>query len=254
MSKTDSENNAALKLDSVTMAFGGLVAVDDVSIVAPRGTRGAIIGPNGAGKTTLFRIISGELAPTSGKTFLFGQDATGWPAYRRARFGLGRTYQVTNVFAQLTVEENVVLAAQAVTPTRYRSWLPLRVSGDLSHDVEQALRLARMTDLGPTTAGELSHGQQRQLELAMALVSDPKLLLLDEPAAGLTSSERELISQLVLGLSEDITILVIEHDLDLAFGLSERIICMNNGSIIADGSPDEIRGNEDVQKVYMGVE
>ena len=247
-------DTAALHLDSVTMAFGGLVAVNEVSIIVPRGIRGTIIGPNGAGKTTLFRTITGECSPTKGRISLFGKDVTKWAPYRRARFGLGRTYQVTNIFKDLTVEQNVLLAVFGVSSIRYQAWRPIQMSGEMNQRVRRAIQDVRLEGLNSNLASELSHGEQRQLELAMALVSDPQLLLLDEPGAGLASGERKMFGELIIGLPRDITILIIEHDLDLAFGLSERIICMNYGQIIADGTPDEIRGNPRVQEVYMGIE
>lgn len=250
---TDTDNNVALKLNMVSKAFGGLVAVSEISIIVPRGTRGTIIGPNGAGKTTLFRIISGEIMPTNGKIFLFGKDVTRWPPYRRARFGLGRTYQVTNIFHDISVEQNVTLAALGVSPLRYQAWLPIRMTGDLAQRVNKAMHITRSEGLRSQLASELSHGQQRQLELAMAVVSEPKLLLLDEPASGLTSAERQMIVSLIIGLPKDITVLIIEHDMDLAFNLSERMICMNYGKIIADGTPDEIHNNPRVQEVYTGI-
>jgi branched-chain amino acid transport system ATP-binding protein len=247
------ENDIALQLESVTVAFGGIVAVNNISIIVPRGMRGTIIGPNGAGKTTLFRTISGETLPTKGQIHLFGKNITKWPPFRRARFGIGRTYQVTNIFNDLTVEQNVTLAALAVTANRYMAWLPIHMAGDLAQCVDKALADVRIEGLRSYPANVLSHGQQRQLELAIAMVSNPKLLLLDEPAAGLTSSERKMIVELISNLPNDITVLIIEHDLDLAFGLSERIICMNYGQVIADGTPDEIRRNSRVQEVYMGT-
>ena len=246
------ENDIALKLEGVTVAFGGIVAVNNVSIIVPRGLRGAIIGPNGAGKTTLFRTISGETVPTKGRIRLFGEDVTEWPPYRRARFGLGRTYQVTNIFNELTVEQNVTLAALGVSSKRYHAWSPIRMTGELAHHVDKALIDVHIEGLRTHPANMLSHGQQRQLELAIAMVSNPQLILLDEPAAGLTSSERKTIVELISSLPRETTILIIEHDLDLAFGISERITCMNYGQIIADGTPAEIRDNERVQEVYFG--
>lgn len=246
------ENDIALQLEGVTVAFGGIVAVNNVSIVVPRGLRGTIIGPNGAGKTTLFRTISGETVPTKGRIRLFGEDVTKWPPYRRARFGLGRTYQVTNIFNELTVEQNVTLAALGLSSKRYQAWLPIRMTGELAQRVDKALIDVHIEGLRTHPANMLSHGQQRQLELAIAMVSNPQLLLLDEPAAGLTSSERKTIVELISSLPRDITILIIEHDLDLAFGISERITCMNYGQIIADGTPAEIRDNKRVQEVYIG--
>lgn len=249
---TDATDKIVLQLETVTMAYGGLVAVNNVSMIVPQGMRGTIIGPNGAGKTTLFRTISGENIPTKGRIFLFGIDVTRWPPFRRARFGLGRTYQVTNIFTDLSVEQNVMLAALGGSRSRYQAFLPISKTGSLEQSVYSALQDVHLDGVRAHRASELSHGEQRQLELAMAIVTNPKILLLDEPAAGLASAERKLIADLILRLPEDMTVLIIEHDLDLAFGLSERIICMNYGQVIADGTPEQVRANPDVQEVYMG--
>jgi branched-chain amino acid transport system ATP-binding protein len=241
----------ALRLDAVTMRFGGLVAVSYVSMRVERGERWAVIGPNGAGKTTLFKTISGELEPTSGTIELFGEDVTRTRADRRAHRGIGRTYQVTELFMGLTVQENVLLAAQGLSRVRFRSWWPVRLRGELAERVDSALEQLRLTKVRARLVSELSHGEQRQLELAVALAGQPSVLLLDEPAAGLSASERMLMRMLIDGLPKDLTIVLIEHDMSLALELAERVLALDNGKPIAEGTPAEIRDNEQVQAVYL---
>ena len=241
----------ALKLDGVSMRFGGLVAVNAVSLSLAQGQRCAVIGPNGAGKTTLFRTVAGEAYPTSGRIELFSKDVTRMAPNRRAHRGIGRTYQVTDVFLDLTVEENVAIAAQALTRSRFTLWRPLRISGELGQRVDRALEQVELADRRDRIAHELSHGEQRQLELALALAGDPKVLLLDEPAAGLSASERVLMRRLIEGLPTDLTMVLIEHDMSLALDLVEHVLVMDNGETIAQGVPDAIRGNEQVQAVYL---
>jgi branched-chain amino acid transport system ATP-binding protein len=241
----------ALQLERVCVRFGGILAVDHVSLGVRRGDRWAVIGPNGAGKTTLFRAISGEVYPTEGRISLFGRDVTRTPPQRRARAGIGRTYQVTTLFPGLTTEENVAVAAHGCTSARFRSWFPLRMRGELGERVGEALAQVGLLARRHDPVRQLSHGEQRQLELALALASRPRLLLLDEPAAGLASSERKTMRALVERLPGDLTVVLIEHDMNLALDLSERVVCLDDGSVIAEGTPDEIRSNEDVQAVYL---
>jgi branched-chain amino acid transport system ATP-binding protein len=243
-----------LELESVTMQFGGITAVKDVSLTVGTGARWAVIGPNGAGKTTLFRVVSGEHIPTEGRVRLFGSDVTKSPPYRRAHRGLGRTYQVTEIFGRLTVTENVTVAAQATTRERFTSWRPVRLTGELAERVDEAIERVQLTDRRDHVANELSHGEQRQLELALALASRPRLLLLDEPAAGLSAAERMLVAQLIRDLPDELSLILIEHDMNLALGLVERVLCLDNGEPIAEGTPDEIRANEQVQAVYLRSE
>jgi branched-chain amino acid transport system ATP-binding protein len=245
-------DEVVLRLDRVTRRFGALAAVDDVSLTVHRGDRWAIIGPNGAGKTTLFRVIAGEHLPTSGTVELFGRDMSRATPHRRARLGLGRTFQITNLFPELTVEENVVVAAQAAGAGRYAFWRPVRLSGDAAERAETALQAVHLDDhRRRRTARELSHGEQRQLEIAVALAQRPRLLLLDEPAAGLSASERVLMRDVVEALPRDLSVVLIEHDMALALGLVDRVLCMDNGVTIAEGTPDEIRADERVQSVYL---
>lgn len=244
----------ALHLDAVTMRFGGIVAVDGVTMHVARGQRWAVIGPNGAGKTTLFKTVSGEVMPSEGSIELFGEDVTRVRADRRAHRGLGRTFQVTELFKGLTVEENVVLAAQGLSRSRFRSWWPVRLRGEVAERVDRALEQLLLTKVRDRRVDELSHGEQRQLELAVALAGRPRVLLLDEPAAGLSASERQLMRTLINDLPEELTILLIEHDMSLALELVERVLALDNGTPIAEGTPEEIRDDEQVQMVYLRSE
>jgi branched-chain amino acid transport system ATP-binding protein len=244
-------DNERLRLDAVSVRFGGLVAVRDVSVRVFGGQRWAVIGPNGAGKTTLFRTIAGEQAPTRGRVRLFGRDVTRWPANRRARAGLGRTYQVTNVFPRLSVRQNVALAAQAGRRDRLRCWWPLRLTGSLGRHVDATVDRVGLLKQRERPAGELSHGEQRQLELALGLAGSPRLLLLDEPAAGLSAADRVVMRGLVRELPADLAVVLIEHDMSLALDLVEHVLCMDDGQVIAVGTPTEIRANEQVQAVYL---
>ena len=241
-----------LELDGVTRRYGGVCAVDDISLAVRRGSRHAVIGPNGAGKTTLFKLIS-RLEPVSaGRITLFGTDITRMAAHRVARLGLGRTYQVTQVFPQLTVIENLLIAVQGKARGRFgvlRSAMGRKALVDRAHETLERVGLDRFVDV---KAAELGHGQQRQLELGLALAGDPQVLLLDEPAAGLSGADRGMIRDLVRGLPDEITVLLIEHDMELALGLADRVTCLHNGAKVAEGTADEIRADEQVQDIYLG--
>ena len=239
----------ALELDGVTRSFGGLQAVCDVTLRVPQHERRAIIGPNGAGKTTLFRLISGEMSVTSGHIKLFGEDITRLPAHRRVGRGLGRTYQVTNVFPHLTVEDNMTLAAIGLSKTKFQPLFPVPRRGAQRDHVEQVGLQHRARE----QVARLSHGEQRQLELALALVGQTRVLLLDEPAAGLSSAERARMADLVRSLPPQLTLVIIEHDMDLVMNLVDRVSCLHNGRIIAEETPAAIRQNQMVQEIYLGV-
>ncbi len=240
-----------MNVDDVTVRFGGVTAVNHVSLKVEGGQRWAVIGPNGAGKTTLFRTISGEVHPTEGSVELFGSDMSRAAPFQRAQRGVGRTYQVTELFMELTVEDNLIIAAQAVTKSRFCFWSPVRVTGELDEMVLNALEAVGLTGERYTRVSDMSHGAHRQLEIAMALASNPKLLLLDEPAAGLSAAERKMMKGLINGLPRDLSIILIEHDMDIALELVEQVLVLDNGSRIAGGAPDDIRHNQTVQDVYM---
>lgn len=243
--------STVLDVQDVTVRFVGVTAVDRVSLRVEEGERWAVIGPNGAGKTTLFRTISGEVLPTEGRVELFGNDMTRAAPYRKAQRGVGRTYQVTELFMNLTVEANLVVAVQAVTNTRFCFWVPVRMRGKLDEAITSALEAVGLTGQRRTVVSELSHGEQRQLEIAMALASNPTLLLLDEPAAGLSAAERKMMKGLINRLPRDLSIVLIEHDMDIALDLVERVLVLDNGATIAEGDPDDIRNDQRVQDVYL---
>lgn len=245
--------NFALELESVSRSFGGLVAVADVTFQVTQSERRAIIGPNGAGKTTLFRLISGEMNVTRGRIKIFGEDVTDLPAHARVGHGLGRTYQVTNIFRNLPVEDNVMLAAIGLSGIKFQ---PLRLvprRGVWQDRVTETLLQVGLQYRSRDPAGRLSHGEQRQLELALALVGKPSVLLLDEPAAGLSSAERARIAELVRGLPRELTLVIIEHDIDLVMNLVDKVTCLHNGRIVADETPATIRDNTTVQEIYLGT-
>jgi branched-chain amino acid transport system ATP-binding protein len=246
------DGSHALRVDGVTRRFGGVIAVDDVSFGLGPSERVGVIGPNGAGKTTLFRLIAGELRPSQGRISLFGQDVTRISVAGRSWRGLARTFQVSNLFGRLSVIENVRLACQARDASRWRPWA--RVHDDDVMDRRARVLLARvgLIERGDRLVSELSHGEQRQLEIAMALATEPRLLLLDEPAAGLPSTERARLHELLAALPRTIPFLLIEHDMAFALDLSDRVLCLHNGQTVAFGTPDEVRADERVQAVYLG--
>jgi branched-chain amino acid transport system ATP-binding protein len=245
---------AALEVSQVTKVFGGLTAVDDVSLSIVPGERRALIGANGAGKTTLFNLIAGDVEPTSGRIILFGRDVTRLPAHRRAVLGLARTFQITNLFPSLTVLENLLLAVQALEPTRLVLYRPLGSYAGLYARARAALAPVGLTGREHELVKNLSHGEQRQLEIAMALAGRPRLLLLDEPTAGLSPAESPMMTAMLRRLDPAITILIIEHDMDVAFGLTDRVTVLHNGRVVADGSRDAVRADPLVAEIYLGVE
>jgi branched-chain amino acid transport system ATP-binding protein len=240
-----------LRIRGLTRRFGGVVAVADVDLVLAPGERRAVLGPNGAGKSTLFNLIAGADTPTSGSVELFGADVTRLGARQRTRMGLSRTFQTSRLLTGLTVEDNLYLAAVGVTGGRFRL---LRTGRDATAR-ERARRTAEsvgMTDRLDTLAGDLSHGEQRQLEIGLALVAEPRMLLLDEPAAGLSRAERQLLTALLLSLDRDVTLLLIEHDMDVALTVAERVTMMHDGVVIVEGTPAEIRADQRVHDLYLG--
>jgi branched-chain amino acid transport system ATP-binding protein len=243
---------ALLSLDGVTRRYGGVRAVSDVSLEVAPGERHVVIGPNGAGKTTLFKLIS-RLEPLSaGRIELFGKDISRLSAHKVARLGLARTYQITQIFPQLRVIENVMLAVIGSSAGKFRMLKPAMGDAEAVRKAEETLDRVGLGGLGDALAAELGHGQQRQLEVGLALAGDPRLLLLDEPGAGLSGADRSAIRDLVAGLPEEITVLLIEHDMELALGLADRVTCLHNGATVAEGTPDQIKSNQKVQDIYLG--
>jgi branched-chain amino acid transport system ATP-binding protein len=242
----------ALDLVGVSKAFGGLRALDRVSLQVKPGERRAILGPNGAGKTTLFNLISGELPLNQGQIILFGQDITRLSSHRRATLGLARTYQVTNLFPRLTALENCLLAVQGQASTKLHLHRSLRRYPGLFERAYAVLEAVGLSDKAEETARDFSHGEQRQLEIALALAGTPKLLLLDEPTAGLSPAESAMMTALLKQLDPAITILIIEHDMDVAFALTSRVTVLHFGKVIADGLADAVKTDPLVQKIYLG--
>ena len=242
-----------LRLEGVGVRFGGLRAVDGVSLRVPAGQRRAVIGPNGAGKTTLFNAVTGAVRATSGRVLLDGADITRRSVHARAHQGLSRTFQITNLFPGLTVAESMRLALRGLLPSRLSLFGPDRLSQAEADRVAEALRLSRLGGAPGRLVRELSYGEQRQLEVAMALATRPKLLLLDEPAAGLSPSERGVVSDIVRALPRSITVVLIEHDMDLVLSLVDWVTVLDSGRLLVEAAPDAIRGDPQVQEVYLGA-
>ena len=243
---------ALLCARGLTKRFGGLAAVNDVTLDLWRERIHAVIGPNGAGKSTLTNLLSGDLPPTSGTVTLAGRDVTGWKPERISRAGLGRSYQKTNIFLPFTVWENIRLAAQSRTPHAAR-WLRSADSVRAANErAERALELAGLQQRRDHVAGAASHGEQRQLEIAMTLATDPQVLLLDEPLAGMGTAEAERMVDLLLRLKQQHAMLLVEHDMDAVFALADHLTVMVNGQVIASGTPAEVRADAGVQQAYLG--
>jgi branched-chain amino acid transport system ATP-binding protein len=242
-----------LELRALCKSFGGLRAVRDVSLTLMPGDRKAIIGPNGAGKTTLFNLITGILPATSGQVLLFGRDVTTWPSHRRTALGMARTFQVTHLFPKLSVLQNVLLAIQGLRRSKFVMWRLLSSYRDVQEKARTLLQQAGFWERQDNEVRYLSHGEQRQLEIVLGLASDPKVLLLDEPAAGLSSGESAEMSKFLLGLDPGLAILLIEHDMDVVFDVADEISVLHFGEILETGSPQQIHDSNKVQEIYLGT-
>ncbi|MDB5774376.1 MAG: hypothetical protein JWP38_509 [Herbaspirillum sp.] len=245
-------NTPFLELTGVSIHFDALKAVDSVSMTVAAGERCAILGPNGAGKTTLFNAITGMIPASKGTVRLDGADITKTAPNGRAKRGIARTFQITNLFFGLTVEENLLLAVRGLRRTKFAMVRSGQARGDESGVVDSALSRCHLEAKRHWLVKEISYGEQRQLELAMSLTSSPRILLLDEPAAGLSPAERVVMADVIRGLPKTLALILIEHDIDLALGLVDRVICMYQGGILVEGTPDEIRRNPQVQEIYLG--
>jgi len=247
-----SGNKTCLQVEALSKNFAGLMALADVSLNVRTGERRAIIGPNGAGKTTLFHLIAGNLLPTSGKVFFLGEDITRLPCHRRAYKGIARTYQITNLFFNLSVIDNLVLAAQALENTKFSLFRPITSYHHLYEKGMELLGRIGMESLREELVRNLSYGVQRQVEIMLALTKEPQLLLLDEPTAGLSPAEAAIMVDLLKKLPSTMTFLIIEHDMDVAFELAEHITVLHYGKVIADGPIDAIKKDRTVQEIYLG--
>jgi branched-chain amino acid transport system ATP-binding protein len=245
-------NNVLLSSRGLTRRWGGLVAVDDVSLDFERGSVHAVIGTNGAGKSTLINLLSGEIAPSTGSVALLGEDVSAWPQPRRARAGLGRSYQRNTIFPTFTVLENCRLAAQARRQRPWRWWQRADGCATTMQAARDAAARAGLSALAQRPAGLLSHGQKRQLEIAMCLATAPQVLLLDEPLAGMGAEETERMLSLLAELRDGHAIALVEHDMDAVFRIADRITVMVNGAVIASGLPDAVRNDAQVQAAYLG--
>jgi branched-chain amino acid transport system ATP-binding protein len=247
------EGNAPLlRARGATRRFGGLTAVSDVALDLAEGEIHAVIGTNGAGKSTLINVLSGEIAITAGSVELLGQDVTRWSQPRRARAGLGRSYQRTTIFPRFTVFENCRLTAQATRQMPWNWWTAAASCPQSTALAEEALDRTGLSGLADRTAGLLSHGEKRHLEIAMCVATRPRVLLLDEPLAGMGAEETERMLSLLSGLKEGHAILLVEHDMDAVFRVSDRITVMVNGAVIASDLPAVVRVDPEVQLAYLG--
>ena len=241
-----------LVTESLSKRFGGLVAVSSVSLIVQAGDVHCVIGPNGAGKTTFLNLLSGALAPSDGRIRFNGQDITGLPDHRRARLGLGRSFQRTNIFPEFTVYENCRLGAQAKLPTSMRFIRPAESDVAVRERAERAMELVGLMARREARASVLSHGEQRQLEIGVMLATEPSLLLLDEPMAGMSADETTRMVALIKRLKAGHTLVLIEHDMDAVFAVADIITVMVNGAVLASGRPEEIRRSQAVQDAYLG--
>ena len=240
-----------LEVDNITQRFGKFVALNGVSASFQPGKLTAIIGPNGAGKSTFFNVVSGAFAPTQGRVRFQGRDITGLAQHEFARIGIAKSFQITNVFKQLSAHENVRVAAQ-MRSTRFELLRPRASLSALIAKADELLARVGLAALRDKTAGDLAHGQQRALEIAMALASDPVLLLMDEPTAGMSPEETGVMMRLITELAAERTVVLVEHKMKLVMGLCERLIVLHHGEFLAEGTPEQIRNNVDVRRVYLG--
>ena len=244
----------ALVLENVSKSFGGIDAVSKVDLTVNKGESRALIGPNGAGKSTLFNLVTGEIPLDRGRIVLFGRDMTNEKVQKRIASQLGRTYQISNLFSQLTVQENLFLASwqtrrkkTSIFATLFKSWRRFENQRRYVAKIAQRVGLEDKLDI---MVDELSHGEHRQLELGITLAHEPRILLLDEPMAGLSVAERKFMTDLIMSLKPEITVVIIEHDIDVAFSIADQVSVLHHGAIIAEGTPEQIENNRDVQQIY----
>ena len=239
-----------LETKNLSKHFGALVAVDGVDYEVDSGELRSIIGPNGAGKTTFFNMIAGDLIPTSGQVIFDGADVSEVPAHERSHMGIGRTYQITNIFPKLSVLENIRIAAQSRKMT-FNLWSTVPSHKELIARADEIIERINLTEKRDELAGTLAHGEQRYLEIGIALATDPKLLLLDEPTAGMSPEETIQTGEFIKSLADPLTIVLVEHDMEVVLGISDKITVLHNGAFLAEGTVEEVRANAEVQRVYL---
>jgi branched-chain amino acid transport system ATP-binding protein len=244
--------DALLQIDTLSKRFGGVVASDGISLAVPKGELHAVIGPNGAGKTTLIAQLAGEIAPDAGRIRFDGLDVTALPVDRRSQLGLARSFQITSLFPDFTALDNVALAVQAHAGHSFRFWRNAHREGELRDPARAALARVGLAGRGDVIVSKLSHGEHRQLEIAMALAAQPRMLLLDEPLAGMGVEESGRMVRTLRALKRQLTILLVEHDMEAVFALADRITVLVNGRVIASGPPEAIRANAEVRSSYLG--
>ncbi len=240
-----------LRTRGVGKVFGKFVALNNISAEFTRGEITSIIGPNGAGKSTYFNLLSGAFRPSSGSVEFEGRDVTGLPQHRFAHMGVAKSFQITNVFPQLTTRENIRVGLQALV-SRYDMWRPRARLRELTEQADELLELVGLSESRGRTAKTLAHGEQRALEIGMALASRPRLLLLDEPTAGMSPEETRIMMDLIVKLASERTVILVEHKMKLVLGISDRILVLHHGELLAEGTPSEVRKNEAVKRVYLG--
>ena len=245
-------NDVALKCDGVTVSYGALKAVNDISYEFQEGCVYGLIGPNGAGKTTLLNVLAGRQMRHAGKVYCGGKDISQYPAYERARIGIGRSFQIIKIFADMSVTDNLLIAAQSQKPGFQAFWISRKHDRKFSKKLELILDLTGLTPYRNDIAGTLPYGLQRSLEIGVTLLPDPKILLLDEPLAGIGHHEIAAAMQLIKKIAEGRTVLLIEHNMDAVMSISKEIVVMSNGAIIASGSPEAIRKDAVVRSIYLG--
>jgi branched-chain amino acid transport system ATP-binding protein len=250
---TPQTSDHALQVIDLKKSFGGLVVTQNVSMAIRPGERRLIIGPNGAGKTTLFNQISGDMRPNSGRIKLFGTDVTQLAPYKRAHFGLSRTYQIITLFSGDTLEHNVTLGLLGLRPSRWQMWRPLSFYGDLATEARRTLDAVGLLHLAEHLVSDIAYGEKRRVELAMALAQKPRLLLLDEPLAGLSNTERAQVKAQIASIPRETAVIMIEHDMDTALDLAETVTLLNYGRVIVDGDRDSVIADERTREVYLGA-
>jgi branched-chain amino acid transport system ATP-binding protein len=246
------ETAYALEIIHLNKFFGGLPATQDISMHIRPGERRLIIGPNGAGKTTLFNQITGDFLPTSGQIRLFGKDVTKLPPHQRAHLGLSRTYQIITLFTKDTLQHNIALGLLGLMPARWNLFRPMASYGDLEEEARRILGLVGLGHLAARPVSEIAYGEKRRVEIAMALAQRPKVLLLDEPLAGLSAAERTSIKELIVAIPRETSVIMIEHDMDIALDLAETVTLLHYGRVIVDGERDAVIADERTREVYLG--